>query len=337
MMAERATDTSKIMRSGHTGLGTTRRVRIVAPSGSQRVRDVQAGAAFVPLVVAERTLGVLRLDGPIGRTPFAEHPDSLLAAFAREAALGVQRTELAQEASHADALRQADEMKSALMTSISHDLKTPLAGIKTAVSSLLDASVNWSPDDRAAFLDTIDSQADRLNRVISDILDLNRIESGVIAPARRAVQVASLLDEARERTALATDPRVVTVDAPAAIYAQADESLISQALVNLIENAGKYSSSGLPIHLAARSIGASVEIDVADEGPGIALQDLPHVFERFYRAQEGSRRVKGSGLGLAIVKGFVTLCGGTVRVESSPAGTHFIITLPAAEPAKASA
>ena len=92
----------------------------------------------------------------------------------------MQRVELAQAAAHAEALREADEMKTALMTSISHDLKTPLAGIKTAVSSLLDGTVAWSDEDVQAFLETIDSQADRLNRVISDILDLNRIESGVV-------------------------------------------------------------------------------------------------------------------------------------------------------------
>ncbi len=336
-MAEQAASSGQITRIGHTGLGNSRRPRIVAPSGTQRIREADVGSAFVPLLFGDRTLGVLRLDGPIGATPFAQHPDSLLAAFAGEAALGVQRAELAQAASHADALRQADEMKTALMTSISHDLKTPLAGIKTAVSSLIDTSVEWSDEDREAFLATIDSQADRLNRVISDILDLNRIESGVIAPARRSVHVASLLDDVRERTALVTKPRVVTLDAGADIYAQADETLMAQALVNLIENAAKYSAAGAPIHLAASAAGASVEIVVSDEGPGIAARDLPHVFERFYRAQEGSRRVKGSGLGLAIVKGFVTLSGGSVRVESAPSGTRFVIQLPVAEQAKASA
>ena len=322
---------------GDTGLSKGRRVRIVAPSGTERVRDLTPGSAFVPLRVGDATLGVLRLDGPIGDTPFREEPDSLLTAFASEAALGLQRAELAREAEHAGALKQADEMKTALMTSISHDLKTPLAGIKTAVSSLLDTSVDWSDEDKAVFLDTIDSQADRLNRVISDILDLNRIESGVIAPALRPVPVRALLEDARERTALYTRPRVVTVDAPANTSVLADESLMGQALVNLVENAAKYSTPAMPIHLRARNSNSSVDIIVADEGPGIASEDIPHVFERFYRAQEGSRRVKGSGLGLAIVKGFVTLCGGTVHVDSAPTGTQFTITMPAAASAKASA
>lgn len=341
-MAEQAAATGRIARIGHTGLERTRRVKIVSPT---RHRDDTASqaAAFVPLTVGDRTLGILRLDGPIGDTLFAEQPDSLLAAFAGEAALGVQRAELAQDAAHADALRQADEMKTALMTSISHDLKTPLTGIKTAVSSLLDTTVAWSAEDHAAFLETIDSQADRLNRVISDILDLNRIESGVIAPARRPVDVAALFDDVRERTAMVTDARTVSASVPPRTTIHADESLVAQALVNLVENAAKYSTPGLPIHLSATTTGDTVEIVVADEGPGIARRDLPHVFERFYRAQEGSARVKGSGLGLAIVKGFIDLSGGTVRVESTPAtertaaGTRFIITLPRGEQARATA
>jgi two-component system sensor histidine kinase KdpD len=337
LMVEKAAESGTSMGIGHTGLGRTRRIRIVQPAGSRRVAEMDSGAAFVPLRVAGRTLGVLRLDGPIGETPFRGHPERLLAAFASEAALGVQRAELSQAAAHADALRQADEMKTALMTSISHDLKTPLAGIKTAVTSLLDATVDWSEEDRAAFLGTIDSQADRLNRVISDILDLNRIESGVIAPVLHPVRAQSLFEDAKERTAITTVGRGVVIDAPPEIAVDADASLIAQALVNLIENAAKYSTPGGPIRLRANSAGSSIELTVEDDGPGIAPQDVPHVFERFYRATDQSRRIKGSGLGLAIVKGFAGLSGGSVRVESSPAGTRFIITLPAAAPLRATA
>ncbi|MDP9238698.1 MAG: ATP-binding protein [Chloroflexota bacterium] len=336
-IAQRARDVGMVSRLGHTGFSTSRRPRIIQPAGTHRFQEMTVGVAFVPLRIGDRTLGVLRLDGPIGDTPFREHPDRLLAAFASEAALGVQRAELAQAAAHAEALMQADEMKSALMTSISHDLKTPLAGIKTSVSSLLDQSVKWTDDDRDAFLETIDSQADRLNRVISDILDLNRIESGVVAPAPRPIEVRWLLEDARERSAIATRGRAVTIDATRDVYVQADPSLIVQALVNLIENAGKYATPGDSIHLVAAPARGGGELVVADEGPGIAAADLPHVFERFYRAADQSRRVRGSGLGLAIVKGFVTLSGGSVRVESSPSGTRFVIWLPAGIPAQASA
>jgi two-component system sensor histidine kinase KdpD len=216
-------------------------------------------------------------------------------------------------------------------------LKTPLAGIKTAVSSLLDDTVNWSGDDRRAFLETIDSQADRLDRVISDILDLNRIESGVLTPAMIHLHARSLLADVREATALATAGRKVTVDAPDDIYLSADETMIRQALVNLVENAARYSTPGGAIRLAAVRAGERVDLTVEDDGPGIHPDDLPHIFERFYRAREQSRRVKGSGLGLAIVRGFVQLSGGTVRAESTPAGARFVVSLPSAAPAKASA
>ncbi len=289
---------------------------------------------LIPLRVGDRAFGALRLDGVI-TTTFGDHPERLLLTFAGEAALAVQRVELAAAAAHAEALREADEMKTALMTSISHDLKTPLAGIKTSVTSLLDRDVAWSPEDVAAFLQTIDSQADRLNQVISDILDLNRIESGVVAPVIRVLPARDLLAGSRSRTAASCAGRDVTVEAPPDLFVLADESLIAQALVNLIENAAKYSTPGRPIHLCATKTGDRAELTVADEGPGIAREDLPYVFERFYRAAEHSRRVKGSGLGLAIVKGFVALSGGSVRAESSSAGTRFVISLPAAVAAPA--
>jgi two-component system sensor histidine kinase KdpD len=328
LTAERAAESGTTTRLGRVGLPSERPLRIAV--AGRGVRQVTEGMAFVPLRIGERPLGVLRVDGPIGDTPFRERPEDLLNAFAREAALGVQRLELAHEAAHAEALREADEMKTALMASVSHDLKTPLAGIKAAVSSLLDRSVVWSVEDVQAFLETIDSQADRLNRVISDILDLNRIESGVVTPVRRSLEARSLLEEAVERTRTATAGRSVTVSAPPALRVETDEALMLQALVNLIENAAKYSSPGGAIRLAADPCPSGVELSVADDGPGIAQQDIPHIFDRFYRAADQSRRVKGSGLGLAIVKGFVTLSGGTVRVESSPEGTRFVIALPEA-------
>jgi two-component system sensor histidine kinase KdpD len=198
------------------------------------------------------------------------------------------------------------------------------------VSSLLDHGVDWTDEDKESFLTTIESQANRLNRVISDILDLNRIEAGVVKPALTDVAVRDVLNEAAERTRVATAGRAIGVDAPDGLCMRADRSLILQALVNLIENAAKYSTPQGAIRLSAAVHGADIALAVEDEGPGIAPQDLPHVFERFYRAEEQSRRVKGSGLGLAIVKGFVTLSGGTVRVESSPKVTRFIMTLPAA-------
>jgi two-component system sensor histidine kinase KdpD len=328
--AERAESEGGFQGLGSTGLQRTRPRRIVVPRGRESAFNLERSVAFVPLKMADRVLGVLRVDGPIGDSPFRSEPEGLLMAVASEAAIAVQRAELSREAAHAQALREADEMKTALMASISHDLKTPLASIKAAISSVLNKQVEWSEEDIEAFNQTIDSQADRLNRVIGDILDLNRIESGALTPEQMPVRAIELLERAREITWPETKGREVTVEAPASLRTVADESLIRQALVNLIENAAKYSTPGGGIHLRAEHDGAVVAFSVEDDGPGIAPEDLPYVFERFYRAEEHSRRVKGSGLGLTIVKGFVELCGGKVGVESSPKGTRFIIRLPAA-------
>jgi len=328
-MAQRSMTTGSVVRVGRTGLGRGRRVRIIGSSHGKDAGPLRA-VAFVPLVIGDSVLGVLRIDGPVGDTPVSAHPDRMLEAFASEAALALERVELASAASHTEALERADELKSALIASISHDLKTPLAGIKAAVSSLLDTGIAWSTEDRAVFLETIDSQTERLDRTISDLLDLSRIESGAVTPIARPIHVLDLLDDARERSAAATLGRRVEARAPDGLYVLSDESLLTHALVNLVENAAKYSTPGRDIRLAARSIGTRVEIAVEDDGPGIAAHDLPHVFERFYRARDRDGRVKGSGLGLAIVKGFVTLCGGDVSAESAETGTTFVLTLPGA-------
>ena len=166
--------------------------------------------------------------------------------------------------------------------------------------------------------------------MISDILDLNRIESGAVHPVRRTTGARELLEDAVERTRATTAERAITIVAESELAVDTDESLVVQALVNLIENAAKYSKPGGAIRLGSARTPSGVELSVSDEGPGIAEGDLPHIFERFYRASNQSKRVKGSGLGLAIVKGFVMLSGGTVRADSSPNGTRFVITLPAA-------
>lgn len=336
-LADRAAEEKRIAGMGGSGLEKSRRRRVVVPHGREAAYERRHAVAFVPLRLGEEVRGLLRLDGPIGASPFRANPERLLDAIAGEAAITLQRLDLAEEAAHAKALREADEMKSALMASISHDLKTPLAGIKAAVSSLLDERIKWSREDVDAFHQAIDSQADRLNRIISDILDLNRIESGSLSPERTSIPVRALLENARAVTISESRGREVIVQAEDSVAVLADEALITQALVNLIENAIKYSKVGGAIRLTAVREAGSVKIAVTDEGPGIAPEDLPYVFERFYRADEHSRRVKGSGLGLTVVKGFVELCGGSVDVQSSPAGTTFLIRLPADAAVKLSA
>jgi signal transduction histidine kinase len=204
---------------------------------------------------------------------------------------------------------------------------TPLAGIKAAITSLLDQRIQWSTADISVFHGTINAQTDRLNRVISEILDLNRIESGDLVPDQAILAVDDLLSVVGEATAYATLGRVVTMKGQADLVVVGDRALITQALVNLVENAAKYSAADGEIRVvASHSDNEMVVVRVEDDGPGIAQADLSYVFQPYYRA-ESARRVRGSGLGLTIVKSFVELCGGTVAVERLEQGTRFVVTL----------
>lgn len=326
-MAEQA-----VASGATTGLGegfvSRRPRRIVVPRGRDAAFPRSRRVALVPITLGSETRGVLRIDGPLGESPFGSDLAPLLSAVAGEAGVTLHRLELARAASHAAALSQADEMQRALMASISHDLMTPLAGIKAAISNLLDQRIQWSQDDIATFYATIDAQADRLNRVIGDILDLNRIESGDLVPDQTLLSADELLEVVQDATAYVAKGRKLTLSSTPGLFVLGDRALITQALVNLVENAVKYSiPDGEICLIATAGVNDTVRIVVEDEGPGIPPEDLPYVFQRYYRA-ESARRIRGSGLGLTIVKSFIELCGGSVAVESFEGGARFIVTLP---------
>jgi two-component system sensor histidine kinase KdpD len=292
-----------------------------------RSRDGTAAAVtFVPFGPASPERGVLRLRGPFIPPPLVDM-DRLLHAFADEASVAVSRAMLAEEAGRVEALQRADEFKTALLSSVSHDLRTPLTAIKAAVDSLLDATVNWSEEDRASFLATIEGQTDRLTSTIDNLLEMSRLEGGAVRPTIEPVEVEALLNEVRLTTIAATAGREVTVDAPPALWTATDYGLIVQALVNLVENAARYSAPGGAILLLGRQAGGRVLLTVRDGGPGIPSADLPHVFERFYRGSQ-SLKTRGTGLGLAIVKAMVQLCAGSVYVATNADGNDFVIELP---------
>jgi two-component system, OmpR family, sensor histidine kinase KdpD len=304
---------------------------------------------FIPLRSRRRTVGVLgvagdealrrlvaRVAGVADTDPQAE----LFAAFCGQIALALDRAALQQEAIHAEALRESDQLKNVLLGSVTHDLRTPLASIKAAVSSLLDETMTWSEADRRDFLESIDTSADRLNRLVGNLLDLSRLEAGVAVPQKEWYLIGDIIAAVLDQLDLTGQlrGRPVEVDVPDDLpLVPMDHAQIEEVLTNLIENALKYSPATSPIHISAciTDVPHELQVSVADRGIGIPPGELDAIFGKFYRVQhvqlpwDKSRPPIGTGLGLAIVAGIVEAHGGRIWAESAPGeGSTFTFTLP---------
>lgn len=259
----------------------------------------------------------------------------LATAFANHIAVAVERTQLQEQVVRMHVLEQVDRLRRALMGAVSHDLRTPLATIKTSASVLRDPGVTMPEPDRRELLSLIEAQADRLARLVTNLLDVGRIEAGTLVLDRQQLDVRELIEEAVGNLGLASVDRHVVVDLPGDLPpVDADHLLISQVLVNLLENALRYAPQGTEVTVAARvspATGETVEISVSDDGPGIAKENRRRVFELFRpTATSGEARPGGSGLGLAIANAFVEAHGGRIWVETAAAGgAKVCISLPA--------
>jgi two-component system sensor histidine kinase KdpD len=280
-----------------------------------------------------RRIGALvvpRTAAPLGR---AQQGRRLLAALAALLAVAVDRERLQREALEAEMLRRSDLVKTALLRAVSHDLRSPLTGITTAIGALRAPGLALSEDDRSDLLETIAVDAGRLARLVGDLLDLSRLEAGGAAPEPEVWALDDLVREtidhldARDRIVVSAEPALVRVDAVQ----------IERVLANLVENALKFSPGDVPVHIRVVATSTEAIVRVVDQGSGIADGELERVFEPFYR--RGSDRREGAGLGLAIARGFAEANGGRVWAESRPAqGATFALALPvAAVPAELSA
>jgi two-component system sensor histidine kinase KdpD len=286
----------------------------------------------------DRIAGVLEVTGRPGTGVFRAEDQQTLMTFVDQAALALERARLSAEAAQATALTQSDELKSALLATVSHDLRTPLASIKASVTSLLDNSVDWDAETRHDFLEAIDEETDRLTLMVSNLLDLSRIEGGALRPRKDWYDVDELIIDVRSRLA----PRIkghsltITVE-PDLPLMRFDYVQIAQVLVNLIENAAKHTADGTPIVVTAHQIPGAIEVAVHDDGPGIPPEHQLRLFDKFYRAQAVTP-APGAGIGLAISKGLVEAHGGRIWVESETgSGTTFRFTLPLPAPTPARA
>ena len=290
---------------------------------------------FRPLKSPRATLGVVGLQPENFREPLALETERMLEALLDQAALAIERTMLVDESAKANALAESERLRSALLSSISHDLRTPLSSILGSVTTIRDFGPRLSEPDRDDLLAAIEEEARRLQRFVANLLDMTRLESGAIEVRRDWVDVADAVRSATDRIHKAFSQRQVDITIePGLPLVRGDGSLIEQMVFNLLDNANKYSPAETTVAVHVRRDGADVVLSVRDQGVGIPKQDLERVFEKFYRSKAHDGRPAGTGLGLAICRGIATAMGGTIRAES-PAkngkGTRIVIRLPAAE------
>jgi two-component system, OmpR family, sensor histidine kinase KdpD len=301
-----------------TGGGHARSLGLTGGSQPRRVS--------LALVVGDHPVGMLVLQD----VELAERERSLLGTFANQAALALDRAELSEQALRTRLLEEIDRLRSALMGAASHDLRTPLASIKTAVSSLREIGAQLDQADRAELLELIELQADRLARLVTNLLDMTRIEAGALELRPVAVTFEELVQQAvGSLEGIVPAGRVVADSTSNLPLLLIDHVLISQVLANLIENADRLSPEGGVIRIAGRVApgGAPnlVEIAVSDDGPGIGRDDRERVFEMFSQNGGGGR----AGLGLAIAKAFVEAHGGLIWVDPDVKhGARVVFTVP---------
>ncbi|MEV1065121.1 sensor histidine kinase KdpD [Streptomyces sp. NPDC050263] len=251
----------------------------------------------------------------------------VLAAFAAQAVVVLDRQRLQSQADQSRALAEGNRIRTALLAAVSHDLRTPLAGIKAAVTSLRSDDVAWSQEDRAELLEGIEEGADRLDHLVGNLLDMSRLQTGTVTPIIREVD----LDEVVPMALGGVPEDGVELDIPETLPMVAvDAGLLERSVANLVENAVKYGPSGERVLVSASSLADRVEVRVADRGPGVPDEAKGLIFEPFQRYADAPRGA-GVGLGLAVARGFAEAMGGTLEAEDTPGGgLTMVLSLPVA-------
>jgi len=305
-------------------------------SAAGRGSDTLPGARrlFLPMRTGRGIVAIIGLDS--ARAPGNNGIGSLLTPDQRrlldsltdQAALAIERLHLAGEMDKARVAAEAEKLRSALFTSISHDLRTPLASILGSVTSLRQYRDRIEAADQDALLATIQDEAERLNHFIANLLDMTRLESGALAPRLEAVDIADVTGSVLRRTAKLLAGRPVTLalddDLP---LVRLDPVLFEQVLFNLLDNAGKYTPPGSEVTVRGRRDGTMVRISVEDEGEGLPEEDRERVFDKFYRVTAADRKRAGTGLGLSIARGFMEAMGGSISAANRGEGHGAVFTL----------
>ncbi len=298
------------------------------PAGAGTGTLPNAGWTFRPLQGVKSRSGVAATQ--LTATSGLEDERFILALL-DQGAVALERAEFAADAADAEALRRSDRLRSALLNSISHDLRTPLSTVLGAATTLLEYGKSLETRVQRDLLDSIREEAERLNRYVGDLLDMTRLEGGALVTRKDWIDPREVLGAALERVSRRLGKRKVLRDfPPQATMVKADPGLLEQALVNILENAIAYSPDGSNIELAAYEDRNNVVLSIEDEGRGIPTAELEGVFEKFRRMEQATDRGKGAGLGLAISKGFVEAMGGRIAAASpihEGRGTRILISL----------
>lgn len=295
--------------------------------GSDDRRDM-----FLPLQTVRRQEGVLHVSERADGQPYTPHDATLMVAVANQAAAFLERKRLQSVAVQADALREGDRLKSTLVSSVSHELKTPVASITATITNLLEEDVEWDEANVRQELEAVSDDLDRLNSSIGALLDLSRLETAAWEPKKDWYELGEVVGSAIAKLPRKQHARIsfaLPDDLPP-IYV--DFVQWARVLENLLENALAYSAAGSPVRVGASETESAVHVWVEDAGPGVPPEDRERIFEKFYRGESATKTPSGTGLGLAVTREIVRFHGGRIWIEDvSPHGARFVVSLPKQE------
>jgi two-component system sensor histidine kinase KdpD len=280
----------------------------------------------VPIQAARGVLGEIRLW--MSAPAISLGKKRLLQTFASQGALALERARLAQAESRAKVLEESDHLKSILLSSVSHELRTPLSTIKAAASSLRSNEVSWDSAARPELIAAIDDEADHLNMLVGNLLDMSRIESGALKPKREWNILSEILGSVLARMRHSAEEHRLEIDMPESLpLVPVDYVQMEQVFTNLVSNSLKYAPSNTMICIRANIEGDLIHVQVSNQGPQVPPEHLERIFDKFYRITAADR-VTGTGLGLSICKGIIEAHGGRIWAENVSDGLAFNFTLP---------
>jgi two-component system sensor histidine kinase KdpD len=298
-------------------------------SSSDAGRTGEGPSVTIPIATHSGSFGSLTATRGAGTQEFSASDVELLKTLASQTALAIERAALDEEVRGARFEAEANRLRAALFSSVTHDLRTPLASIKASASGLLAKGARYSEAQREEMLRTVLEEADHLNQIVGNLLDLARMRAGALVPSRQPILIEDVVGSVLRRLRRAMEGFTVRTNIrPDLPMVDADPIQIEQVLSNIVENAVRFSPRGAEIQISVARWREGVQVRVTDQGPGIAPDDRTRVFEEFYRRDAGAGR-GGTGLGLAIARAIVLAHGGTIWAEAAPGGgTAILFELP---------